>query len=243
VIEYSGSDRDLPPLEEDSQAAPPQRRVGAARSQPAEQNQVFFVQPLPAWKRCFDIVGGVLGLLLFGPLIVIAAAAIRLTSTGPAFFAQDRAGVGGRPFKMLKLRTMQQGADAMKHQLRDHSDQDGPAFKMMDDPRVTPVGRWLRKLSIDELPQFWNVLRGEMSLVGPRPLPVEESQACEIWQTRRLDVTPGLTCIWQVTGRNTVSFEEWIRMDIQYITTRSLKKDVWILLKTLPACLGTKGAS
>ena len=133
-------------------------------------------------------------------------------------------------------------AESQKAELRAQSEQDGPAFKMAKDPRVTPLGRLLRKTSIDELPQLFNVLLGDMSLVGPRPLPCEESNRCEAWQRRRLDVTPGLTCIWQVRGRSKVSFSEWARMDVEYIRSRSLLSDLKLILKTIPAVLFRRGA-
>ena len=133
-------------------------------------------------------------------------------------------------------------AEARKAELRPMSERDGPAFKLSADPRVTAVGRFLRSTSIDELPQLWNVLRGEMSLVGPRPLPLDESDGCTRWQRRRLDVTPGLTCIWQVSGRSTVSFAQWVRMDMAYIRRRTLFHDLWILVKTVPAVILRRGA-
>jgi lipopolysaccharide/colanic/teichoic acid biosynthesis glycosyltransferase len=133
-------------------------------------------------------------------------------------------------------------AEAKKKELKQRNEQDGPAFKIKDDPRVTRVGKLLRKSSIDELPQLWNVLRGDMTLVGPRPLPVSESEACEGWQRRRLDVTPGLTCIWQVKGRSRVSFAEWVRMDVAYIRRRTLFNDLRIIAQTIPAVLLRRGA-
>jgi lipopolysaccharide/colanic/teichoic acid biosynthesis glycosyltransferase len=172
----------------------------------------------------------------------LAALAIKITSRGGVFFTQYRDGLGGRPFRMLKFRTMRLGADDEKQALRQHSEQDGPAFKIKDDPRLTTVGRFLRATSIDELPQLWNVLRGEMSLVGPRPLPCDESARCRRWQRRRLEVTPGLTCIWQVSGRNLLPFEEWMRMDLRYVDGRSFWTDLNLLLWTIPAVLSRKGA-
>jgi lipopolysaccharide/colanic/teichoic acid biosynthesis glycosyltransferase len=202
----------------------------------------LLVRPLPWWKRVIDIVGASCGLLVASPVLLTAAIAIKLNSRGPIVFKQNRAGLGGRPFKIYKLRTMVVDAEAKKAQLKTKNEQDGPAFKIKDDPRVTKVGKILRKTSIDELPQLINVLKGDMTLVGPRPLPVNESDACEGWQRRRLDVTPGLTCIWQVRGRSTVSFAEWVRMDVTYIRRRTFFHDVSILMQTIPAVLLRRGA-
>jgi len=172
----------------------------------------------------------------------VIAAVIRMTSPGPAIFRQRRAGFGGRPFTLYKFRTMRNDAEALKAQLKALSEQDGPAFKLKRDPRITRIGRILRETSIDELPQLWNVVKGDMSLVGPRPLPVDESDECVKWQRRRLDVTPGLTCIWQVEGRSRVTFDEWVRMDIRYIRRRRFWHDLAILFKTIPAVVLRKGA-
>jgi lipopolysaccharide/colanic/teichoic acid biosynthesis glycosyltransferase len=225
-----------------SSAASPQTiasRATPARAMPAER---LLVSRLPVWKRVTDLVGAGPACLILSPLFVLAALAIKTTSRGGLFFTQQRDGLGGEPFRMIKFRTMRAGADDEKQGLRQHSEQDGPAFKMKHDPRLTAVGRFLRATSIDELPQLWNVLRGEMSLVGPRPLPCDESAACLRWQRRRLEVTPGLTCIWQVSGRNLVPFEEWMRMDLRYVDGRSLWTDLWLLLRTIPAVLSRKGA-
>jgi lipopolysaccharide/colanic/teichoic acid biosynthesis glycosyltransferase len=171
-----------------------------------------------------------------------AAVAIKLSGPGEVIFRQKRAGLGGRPFTIFKFRTMVKDAEARKKQLAEKNEQDGAAFKIKDDPRVTKVGAFLRKTSIDELPQLFNVLKGDMTLVGPRPLPVNEADACEGWQRRRLDVTPGLTCIWQVKGRSRVSFAEWVRMDVAYIRRRTLWHDLVILAQTVPAVLMRRGA-
>ncbi len=195
----------------------------------------LLVEPLPWWKRVFDVFGAALGLILATPLMAIAAIAIKLDSAGPVLFTQVRAGLGGKPFKIYKFRTMIVGAEELKHALRANSEQDGPAFKIKDDPRVTSVGRYLRRTCIDEFPQFWNVLIGDMSLVGPRPLPCDESEECENWQQTRLSVTPGLTCIWQVSGGMRISFVEWMRMDIRYIRSRRLLYDLKLLWATLIA--------
>ena len=202
----------------------------------------LFVQRMPTWKRSLDILGATVGLALALPLLILSVIAVRLTSPGPAIYRQKRAGLGGVPFTIYKLRTMRLDADAMKHELMAQNEQDGPAFKITHDPRVTPVGRVLRTTSLDELPQLFNVLRGNMSLVGPRPLPWEEAVACEGWQQRRLDVTPGLTGIWQVTGRARTGFADWVRMDMRYIRARSLFQDVKLLVLTIPAVILRKGA-
>lgn len=191
----------------------------------------------PAWKRALDIVGALAGLLLLSPLLLLTAIAIRFSSPGPILFAQRREGLGGRIFTMYKFRTMCTDAEALKASLRALSEQDGPAFKLTNDPRVTPLGRFLRRTCIDELPQLWNVLRGEMSLVGPRPLPVDESRRCKPWQRRRLAVKPGLTCIWQVDGGVDVTFDEWMRMDLQYAASRTPVQDVRLLWKTFTKVL------
>ncbi|HRX79863.1 MAG TPA: sugar transferase [Pirellulaceae bacterium] len=195
----------------------------------------LLVEPLPLWKRMLDVVGSTVGLLVATPVMIVAAIAIKLDSPGPVLFKQVRAGLGGRPFNIYKFRTMTVGAEEQKHALRANSEQDGPAFKIKNDPRVTRVGRYLRRTCIDEFPQFLNVLKGDMSLVGPRPLPCEESEECEDWQRRRLSVTPGLTCIWQVSGGMKIPFVEWMRMDIRYIRSRRLLHDLKLLWATLLA--------
>ena len=207
-----------------------------------EPLKALLVRPLPWWKRAVDVAGAAVGLTLLSPLLAVVAVAIKLTSTGPVVFKQRRAGLGGRPFTIYKFRTMCADAEAKKKALRAVSEQDGPAFKLANDPRVTTVGKFLRKTSIDELPQLWNVLKGDMSLVGPRPLPVDESDGCELWQKRRLDVTPGLTCIWQIKGRSQVTFAEWVRMDVSYMRARTILHDLSILLQTIPAVLLRRGA-
>jgi len=204
--------------------------------------EVVFASPLPLWKRAMDVAVAGLALACLSPLLLVIAGAVRLTSGLPVIFRQYRAGFLGRPFEMYKFRTMVVDAERQQEALRDRSEQDGPAFKLTDDPRVTRLGRFLRKTSLDELPQLWNVLKGDMSLVGPRPLPCGESSACSGWQRRRLDVTPGITCIWQVEGRSRVSFHEWMRMDVAYVRTRRLLRDVKLLLLTIPAVVLRRGA-
>ena len=189
-----------------------------------------------------DIAGAMLGLVVALPVFLIVAVLIKLGSPGPVFFRQLRTGRGGVPFLMYKFRSMVLDAEDRKHELISHNEQDGPAFKIAADPRVTRLGRFLRNTSLDELPQLWNVLRGEMSLVGPRPLPCDESNSCLDWQRRRLDVTPGLTGIWQVRGRGEVTFNEWIRMDLEYVRASFLWQDMKILLATVPAVVQRRGA-
>jgi exopolysaccharide biosynthesis polyprenyl glycosylphosphotransferase len=196
-----------------------------------------------ALKRCLDIAASSAALALLMPLFAVVALAIKLTSRGPVLFKQERAGLWGRPFHMLKFRTMMPNADALKASLLGKNEQTGPVFKMKNDPRVTTIGRWLRKYSIDELPQLVNVLRGEMSIVGPRPPIPSEVARYEGWQRRRLSVRPGLTCVWQVSGRNLISFEGWMYLDMQYIDNWSLKQDLVLILKTVPVVVTGRGAS
>jgi len=210
---------------------------------PARAMEALFVRRMPLWKRTLDVLGSSLGLLFLAPLLAAVAAAVKLTSPGPVFFRQKRSGLGGKEFVIWKFRSMEADAEARKAELLSLNERDGPAFKIENDPRVTRLGRILRGTSIDELPQLWNVLRGEMSLVGPRPLPCDETAAAGGWFRRRLDVTPGITCFWQVRGRSRVSFAEWVRMDVRYIRRRSLATDAKLLLKTVPAVFSRKGAS
>lgn len=194
-------------------------------------------------SRTIDISIAGIALLLVLPIILAAALAIKLTSRGPVFFRQARAGKDGRPFSMFKLRSMYAGADDDKVLFRKHNQlPTGPCFKMKSDPRVTTVGRWIRRSSIDELPQLWNVLRGEMALVGPRPLPLDEVRTDSPEQRLRLAVKPGITCLWQVSGRTEIPYEEWLALDLWYIRNRSLALDLQIMVKTIPAVLSGRGA-
>jgi lipopolysaccharide/colanic/teichoic acid biosynthesis glycosyltransferase len=168
---------------------------------------------------------------------------VKFTSRGPVLFKQLRVGRHARPFNMLKFRSMIANAEELKAKLMARNEQAGPVFKITRDPRITAVGRFIRKYSIDELPQLLNVLRGEMSLVGPRPPVPSEVSKYEAWQRRRLSVRPGLTCVWQVSGRNQISFEEWMYLDMQYIDHWSLAQDVQLILKTVPIVLTGRGAS
>jgi exopolysaccharide biosynthesis polyprenyl glycosylphosphotransferase len=194
-------------------------------------------------KRLVDIGLSAFALLALSPLFVAVAIAVKLTSKGPIPFRQQRVGLRGRTFYMLKFRSMVVNAEELKSKLVAANELTGPVFKMKRDPRVTRVGRFMRKYSIDELPQLINVLRGDMSLVGPRPpLPSEVAQY-EAWQRRRLSVRPGLTCVWQVSGRNQISFHDWMRLDMQYIDHLSFAQDIGLILKTIPVVLMGRGAS
>jgi exopolysaccharide biosynthesis polyprenyl glycosylphosphotransferase len=200
------------------------------RSKPAAQWALFL-------KNIIDRVGAFTGLILLAPLLLVAAAAIKITSPGPALFRQRRSGLHGAPFEMWKFRTMYVNAEQQKAELQAFNEMKGPVFKMQDDPRVTPLGRFLRRTSIDEFPQLVNVLQGHMSLVGPRPLPVYEVERFEeTVHRRRLSMKPGLTCLWQIRGRNTVvNFSDWVRMDLEYIDNWSLFLDAYIVLQTIPS--------
>jgi exopolysaccharide biosynthesis polyprenyl glycosylphosphotransferase len=193
-------------------------------------------------KRAVDIVASAAGLIVLSPLMLVAAIAIKLESRGPIFFRQERHGRGGSTFRIVKFRTMCDGAEKQRATLASQNEVDGVLFKIKTDPRITRVGKILRPTSIDELPQLWNVLRGEMSLVGPRPFVVHESNQITGWAGRRLDITPGITGLWQVLGRNDMPFEEMVKLDYIYVTNWSLWWDVKILFQTIPVVLGRKGA-
>ena len=194
-------------------------------------------------KRIFDILGSSALLLISLPVFVAAGIAIKMTSSGPIFFSQDRYGLHRRRFRIFKLRSMVVNAEILQSHLEEQNELGGPVFKIKQDPRITKVGAFLRKTSIDELPQLWNVLIGDMSLVGPRPLAVRDVLKIEdSAQLRRFSVLPGITCIWQMSGRNNTDFANWIRQDLQYIDQWSLMLDIKILLGTVPAVLWGKGA-
>lgn len=193
-------------------------------------------------KRLLDLAGAAVAMVLSAPVVAILAALIRLESRGPVFYRSVRIGRGGRPFVFYKLRSMVKDADLERRHLEHMNECDGPVFKIERDPRVTRIGRFLRSTSLDELPQFYNVLVGDMSLVGPRPpIPAEVAQY-EPWQLRRLDVRPGITCLWQISGRSRIGFQEWMRLDLEYIRHQSLALDLKILARTLPAVLSREGA-
>jgi exopolysaccharide biosynthesis polyprenyl glycosylphosphotransferase len=209
---------------------------------------VFRSVPEVSWqglgKQALDFVGSLVLLMFLALPMLSIALAIKLTSKGPALFRQKRSGLNGQPFTMLKFRSMITDAEQRKHELEALNEMTGPVFKVTNDPRVTPVGRMLRRFSIDELPQLLNVVRGEMSLVGPRPLPVDEVKRFDdLAHRRRLSVKPGLTCLWQISGRNDVTdFKEWVRLDLEYIDKWSLWLDLRILLRTIPVVLRGTGA-
>lgn len=195
-------------------------------------------------KRAVDITGASFGILIFSPIALVIAVAVKLTSPGPIVFQQMRSGKRGRRFTILKFRSMVSNAPELHAGLQKKNEMEGPTFKVSNDPRVTRVGEFLRRTSLDELPQFLNVLRGEMSLVGPRPLPdYETAQIEKSTHRRRLSVKPGLTCLWQIRGRNSItSFEEWVQLDIEYIDNATLLLDLWIIIQTIPAVLLRRGA-
>ena len=194
-------------------------------------------------KRSIDILGASAGLLVLSPVFLMVACAIALHDRGPIFFVQKRVGQWGREFDFPKFRSMVCNAEALKERLRSQNHhKDGVTFKIKGDPRITPIGRWLRKTSIDELPQLWSVLKGDMSLVGPRPPIPEEVLKYKLADRRRLDVKPGLTCYWQVEGRGDIPFAKQVEMDIRYVDSQSVWVDIWLLIKTIPAVIQGKGA-
>jgi len=194
------------------------------------------------FKRLMDILVSFAGLVASLPLMFIIAVLIKLESKGPVLFRQIRTGLNGRRFVLLKFRSMVHDAEHQRDALEGLNEMSGPVFKLTRDPRVTRAGAFLRRTSLDELPQLWNVLKGDMSLVGPRPPLPSEVKRYARWQRRRLSMKPGLTCLWQTSGRNEVDFDEWMRLDMEYIDTWSLTKDVKIILKTIPAVLFARGA-
>jgi exopolysaccharide biosynthesis polyprenyl glycosylphosphotransferase len=193
-------------------------------------------------KRTFDILGSLFLLILFSPIFIIISILIKLTSKGPVIFKQIRCGLNGRKFVMYKFRSMVERADEIKEELKVMNELKGPVFKIKKDPRVTTIGRLLRKTSMDELPQLINVLKGDMSLVGPRPPLPSEVEKYERWQKRRLSMKPGLTSLWQISGRNEIDFDEWMKLDLKYIDEWSFLNDIKIILKTIPIVISGKGA-
>ncbi|TGE31909.1 sugar transferase [Desulfosporosinus sp. Sb-LF] len=222
-----------------------------ARSRPVDFGGLSMVMydsyPRRPWqevgKRCMDVILSGIGLIVLSPLFIFVALAIRMTSKGPAVFAQDRVGLNGRAFKIYKFRSMVINAEDLKAKLAHLNEMSGPVFKIANDPRVTAVGKFIRKTSIDELPQLFNVFKGDMSLVGPRPPLTSEVNLYDSKHRKRLAVRPGITCIWQISGRNTVDFDEWMEMDAEYVDRWSLWLDMEILARTVPVVLGRRGAS
>jgi exopolysaccharide biosynthesis polyprenyl glycosylphosphotransferase len=194
-------------------------------------------------KRLIDILISATFLLISTPLFALIAVLIKLDSKGPVFFIQERMGYNKRRFYMIKFRTMVTDAEARLKEIEHLNEKEGPIFKISHDPRITRVGKFLRKFSLDELPQLINVLLGDMSLVGPRPLSIRDAlNVEESWQKRRFSVKPGMTCLWQISGRSNLSFEEWVELDLEYIDTWSLQLDWWILMRTVPAVISARGA-
>jgi lipopolysaccharide/colanic/teichoic acid biosynthesis glycosyltransferase len=193
-------------------------------------------------KRVLDVAFSALLLVLLAAPMLVIAVLVKLTSGGPVFFRQMRAGADGEPFEMVKFRTMYEGAEQDREYLAHRNEQSGPVFKIAEDPRITRLGRFLRRSSIDELPQLLNVLRGQMSIVGPRPLPLDEAQQAEGPARLRTTVKPGLTCLWQISGRNDLAYNEWVRLDLYYIRHRSTLLDLLIVVQTIPAVLTGRGA-
>ena len=193
-------------------------------------------------KRTIDIIGSLLGIIALSPLFIIVSILIKRESEGPVIFCQERVGKDKINFKMYKFRSMVQNAEELKEKLKDKNEMSGPMFKMHDDPRVTKIGKFIRKTSIDELPQLFNVLRGEMSLVGPRPSLPREVEQFESWMLERLEVNPGITCYWQVSGRNNIDFEDWMKLDIKYVRERNTLTDIKLIFKTVFVLFGDENA-
>jgi lipopolysaccharide/colanic/teichoic acid biosynthesis glycosyltransferase len=208
----------------------------------AKELYPVFFEKMPFWKRLGDVVLSTAALIVLSPLLLLISIAVKCTSKGPILFKQKRAGLGGVPFTFLKFRTMQIDAEKKKAELLQFNKRTGPVFKMENDPRITMLGKFLRKWSLDELPQFVNVLKGEMSLVGPRPPTLDEVEKYNNWHNYRLEMKPGITCIWQVYARHDKSFENWVRLDIKYRKEHSFLLDLKLLFMTIPAVLSRKGA-
>jgi len=194
-------------------------------------------------KRTVDIICSLVGLLVLMPILVLVTILVKIESKGPIIFSQDRVGKDGRVFKMYKFRSMVINAEELKEKLANENERTGPMFKIKNDPRITDVGRFIRKTSIDELPQLVNILKGEMTIVGPRPSLPDEVKEFEGWMMKRLNVKPGLTCYWQVSGRNDIEFNEWMELDIKYVQERNILIDAKLILKTFVVLFGDSHAS
>ncbi|MDR3594816.1 sugar transferase [Clostridium sp.] len=193
-------------------------------------------------KRTMDVICSVIGLVVLSPIFFVVAALIRLESEGNPIFSQERVGRYGKKFKMYKFRSMVVNAEELKDSLRNKNEMSGPMFKMKEDPRITRVGRFIRRTSVDELPQLINVLKGEMSLVGPRPSLPKEVDVFEDWMIERLEIKPGLTCYWQVSGRSDIGFEDWMKLDVKYVRERNTLLDIKLIMKTFSVFLGDEHA-
>lgn len=194
-------------------------------------------------KRCIDIIGSLAGLVLLSPIFLITAVWVKVDSRGPVFFAQERVGKDGKPFIMYKFRSMCIDAENMLYKLKSKNEMSGPMFKIKKDPRITKVGRFIRKTSIDELPQLYNVLMGDMTLVGPRPNLPQEVKEFTLYQRQKLLVKPGITCYWQVMGRNSIDFDDWMKLDIKYVKERSTMLDIKLIFKTFWVLFGDENAA
>ncbi len=212
---------------------------GVVAGVPIEVDRTFYLRH---GKRLFDQIASLFALILLSPLFLALAVAIKLDSPGPVLYRSIRVGKCGKTFTFYKLRSMIHGAEQYRHRIAHLNEVTGPVFKIAHDPRITRVGRILRRTSLDELPQILNILKGDMTLVGPRPPLPQEVRQYESWQLRRLSVRPGLTCLWQISGRSRLSFDEWMRLDMEYIARRGFALDLKILLRTIPAVLSGEGA-
>lgn len=221
---------------------PPSAPVGSESwisNVPIEEDRSFYLRH---GKRFLDQLASLFGLILLSPLFLAVAIAIKLDTPGPILYRSVRVGKGGKTFTFYKLRSMIHGAEQYRHRIAHLNEVTGPVFKIARDPRITRVGRILRRTSLDELPQILNIMKGDMTLVGPRPPLPDEVRQYEPWQLRRLSVRPGLTCLWQISGRSRLSFDEWMRLDMEYIARRGFALDLKILVRTIPAVLSGKGA-
>lgn len=205
-----------------------------------ENNGNLFYESI---KRVSDIILSIIGLVFTMPILIIIAILIKIEDGGDILFKQIRIGKNGKKFNMYKFRSMRPDAEEIKKQLMEHNEMSGPMFKIKNDPRITKIGRFIRKTSIDELPQLINIIKGDMSIVGPRPSLPNEVEAFEPWMMERLSVRPGLTCYWQVGGRNSIGFEDWMRLDIKYIEERNLWIDIKLIFKTFSVLVGDENAS
>lgn len=193
-------------------------------------------------KRAFDVVAAFVALVLLSPVFLITAIAIFVEDGGPIFFTQQRAGKDMQSFKIYKFRSMYKNAEDLFEKMQEQNEQTGHAFKIKDDPRITHVGKFIRRYSIDELPQLFNIIKGDMSVVGPRPILYEQMEACNAYEKQRLVVKPGLTCYWQGCGRAKIKWEQWVELDLKYIQDMSIKKDIELIIRTFPAVFGQDGA-